>query len=172
MLLFRVFLCCWKPLLKLGRTNFKSEAFSYKWKPFFSIFLTEKAAFPYNENVFRDRNNARSSDMTELICHLIDHKISSIVWSFYEQNIENLVPFQVSWQFINKVEITNPKDVYLPRIITNNVCGLFSAGRQFFCLQLSLETTLSSTFSHNFQSLLVTIFSHKVSASRLDECSE
>ena len=52
MLLFRVFFWCWKPLLKLGRTNFKRKTFSCKWKPFSSTFLPEQAVFPYRGNVF------------------------------------------------------------------------------------------------------------------------
>ena len=66
---------------------------------------------------------------------VINFPNSSIVQSFCEQKIENyLVPFKVSRYFINKVEVTNPKDVYLPRNITNNVCVQFLAGHHFFCL--------------------------------------
>ena len=42
-------------------------------------------------NPHRGQNNARSLDMTELICHLIGHKFSqfsSFVRSFCEQNLK------------------------------------------------------------------------------------
>ena len=50
----------------------------------------------------------------------------------------------------NEVEIANPKDVYLPRNITNdNVCALFSAGL-YFLFEVILRNHNMLNFSHNF----------------------
>ena len=54
--LFRVFSCKWKLLLKLGGNQFfKNEPYSCQWKPIFSIFqrfFKLEATFPYSGNVF------------------------------------------------------------------------------------------------------------------------
>ena len=54
--LFRVFFCKWKLLLKLGGSQFfKDEPYSCQWTPIFSIFqrfFKVEAAFPYSGNLF------------------------------------------------------------------------------------------------------------------------
>ena len=82
------------------------------------------------------RNNGRSSDMTEPIYHLIGHKFSqfeTLFGHFKNKKLKIiLVHFKILRSFINEVEITNPKDIYLPRNISNNnVCVLFSVGHHF-----------------------------------------
>ena len=76
--------------------------------------------------------------MTKLIYHLISDKFSQFqaLSSHFVKKIENyLVPFWVSRSYMNKVEIMNKKDVYLPHNTSNNnVCALFLAGHHFFCM--------------------------------------
>ena len=54
--LFRIFFCKWKLLLKLrGSQSFKDEPYSCQWTLIFSIFqrfFKVEAAFPYGGNVF------------------------------------------------------------------------------------------------------------------------
>ena len=54
--LFWVFYCKWKLLLKLGESQFfKDKPYSCQWTPIFSIFqrfFKVEAAFPYSGNVF------------------------------------------------------------------------------------------------------------------------
>ena len=78
----------------------------------------------------RSRNNARSLGMTEHIRHLTvidfpNFKLCPVImWTKNWKLFTSFLGFKV---FINKVEITNSEDVYLPRNITNyNVCAPLS----------------------------------------------
>ena len=62
--LFRVFFCKWKLLLKLIQF-FKDEPYSCQWKPIFSIFhrfFKVEAAIPYNGNIFFNILHPASTD--------------------------------------------------------------------------------------------------------------
>ena len=67
------------------------------------------------------RNNGRSSDMTERIYHLIGHKFSQFQALFgYFKNKKLkiiLVHFKFLREFINEVETTNPKDIFIYHVI-------------------------------------------------------
>ena len=95
--LFRVFFCKWKLLLKLGGSQFfKDDPYSCQWTPFFSIFkrfFKVEATFPYGGNLFFNILHLPSGNSTFLsvLFHWVETIIGIRRKQFWEKELILLV---------------------------------------------------------------------------------